>query len=127
MFHDLSSKSLIPLVPPPPSPNYLPIPMHNVLLMLPFCCLGLDGPWVCFVLLGREFFSQVLAADIDVLHLSEDIVVVNKPASIPVHPTGNFRVSMCAPPHSQRDEVGSLLNVHQNLTSFLLLNSTAFY
>lgn len=37
--------------------------------------------------------TEVLANDINVLHLSEEVVVVNKPASIPVHPTGNFRMN----------------------------------
>ena len=28
----------------------------------------------------------------DILHVDEDLVVVNKPPSIPVHPIGRFRV-----------------------------------
>ena len=29
----------------------------------------------------------------EILHVDEDLVVVNKPPSIPVHPIGRFRVS----------------------------------
>ena len=73
----------------------------NKVTSLKFCHNVLGGRPHCF----NTSFSQVLAADIDVLHLSEDIVVVNKPASIPVHPTGNFRVSVSF--HSRRQEGGT--------------------
>lgn len=42
---------------------------------------------------------QVLAGDMDLLHLSEELVVVNKLPSIPVHPVGNFKVSFRAYMH----------------------------
>ena len=32
----------------------------------------------------------------DILHVDDDLVVVNKPPSIPVHPSGRFRVSILA-------------------------------
>ena len=35
---------------------------------------------------------QVIADPIQILHVNEDFVVVNKPASIPVHPVGRFKV-----------------------------------
>ena len=36
---------------------------------------------------------QVLDTRVEILHVDEDLVVVNKPPSIPVHPIGRFRVS----------------------------------
>ena len=36
---------------------------------------------------------QVLDTPVEILHVDEDLVVVNKPPSIPVHPIGRFRVS----------------------------------
>ena len=38
------------------------------------------------------YVCQVLADPIQILHVNEDFVVVNKPASIPVHPVGRFKV-----------------------------------
>lgn len=38
--------------------------------------------------------SQVLDTPIDILHVDESVVVVNKPPSIPVHPIGRYRVSI---------------------------------
>ena len=36
---------------------------------------------------------QVLNEPIELLHVDSDVVVVDKPSSIPVHPVGRFKVS----------------------------------
>ena len=38
--------------------------------------------------------SQVLDTPVEILHVDENLVVVNKPPSIPVHPIGRFRVNI---------------------------------
>ena len=40
-----------------------------------------------------NMMMQVLDTQVEILHVDEDLVVVNKPPSIPVHPIGRFRVS----------------------------------
>lgn len=37
--------------------------------------------------------TQVLNEPIKLLHVDSDVVVVDKPSSIPVHPVGRFKVS----------------------------------
>ena len=59
-----------------------------------FECCG----YLCAVDLGGgkwKYLStvQVLDTPVEILHVDEDLVVVNKPPSIPVHPIGRFRVS----------------------------------
>ena len=60
-------------------------PVMNVCLVMK---LNSASGYVCVCPL------QVLAGDMDILHLSDELVVVNKLSSIPVHPTGNFWVSV---------------------------------
>ena len=38
--------------------------------------------------------TQVLDHPIRLLHIDNDVIVVNKPSSIPVHSVGRFRVSV---------------------------------
>lgn len=55
-------------------------------------CL-VDGSYLLFSLL-----YQVLDTSVELIYVDESVIVVNKPASIPVHPIGRYKVSMATQP-----------------------------
>lgn len=65
----------------------------------------------------------VTNSKIDIIHIDEDIVVINKPSSIPVHPCGRFRhntiIFLLAKEHNLKD----LKTIHRldRLTSGILI------
>lgn len=76
---------LFPLPPPPPHP-----PKHTISRMI---YIYLQGILTLLDLHTKYVSIQVLDRPIRLLHVDDDVVVVNKPSSIPVHPVGRFRVS----------------------------------
>lgn len=57
--------------------------------------------------------TEVLAGDMDVLHWSDEVVVVNKLSSIPVHPAGNFRMNTVQNILRHEQGASNLTSVHR--------------
>ena len=79
-------------------PNYVLSPndtikflvhMHEPEVSDDFNLIVVDMKFVMYL----YYLYQVLDHPIRLLHVGDDVIVVDKPSSIPVHPIGKFRVS----------------------------------
>jgi len=94
---------------------------------------NVDGP----ILRGgnrvRHFIHRheppVLADEVEVLSVTDDVVSVNKPATLPVHPTGQYRLNtVMALLSATRKDLGRLFPIHRldkNVSGLLLLARSA--
>lgn len=88
-----------------------------------------DGPILQSGNRVRHFLHRheppVLAGDIEVLDVSDDVVSVSKPATIPVHPTGQYRKNtVLALLAATRSDLGRLYPIHRldkNVSGLLIL------
>ncbi|CAG2162356.1 unnamed protein product [Oppiella nova] len=67
--------------------------------------------------------SPVLSAPIPVIHMSNDMLVVDKPPSIPIHPCGKYRHNSVMHVLAKEHNMTDLYNIHRldRLTSGVLL------
>ena len=88
-----------------------------------------DGPILQNGNRVRHFLHRheppVLAGDIEVLDVSSDVISVSKPATVPVHPTGQYRKNtVLALLAATRSDLGRLYPIHRldkNVSGLLIL------